>query len=151
MFCEIYCKNNLNAKKAAVKAGFSEKSYEKILAKPEIKNYINNFKVELEREKIFKTAILNLNKIIETKVNDVIVLAANFETITKKEIEKLNLFQLAEIKKLKDGSFEFKLIDKIKAIETLTALLEKLNVKENKTQINEFLDALTTKVDCEKT
>ena len=151
MFCEIYCKNNLNAKKAAVKAGFSEKSYEKILAKPEIKNYINNFKVELEREKIFKTAIFNLNKIIETKVNDVIVLAANFETITKKEIEKLNLFQLAEIKKLKDGSFEFKLIDKIKAIETLTALLEKLNVKENKTQINEFLDALTTKVDCEKT
>ena len=151
MFCEIYCKNNLNAKKAAVKAGFSEKSYEKILAKPEIKNYINNFKVELEREKIFKTAISNLNKIIETKVNDVIVLAANFETITKKEIEKLNLFQLAEIKKLKDGSFEFKLIDKIKAIETLTALLEKLNVKENKTQINEFLDALTTKVDCEKT
>ena len=113
--------------------------------------YINNFKVELEREKIFKTAISNLNKIIETKVNDVIVLAANFETITKKEIEKLNLFQLAEIKKLKDGSFEFKLIDKIKAIETLTALLEKLNVKENKTQINEFLDALTTKVDCEKT
>lgn len=151
MFCEIYCKNNSNAKKAAVKAGFSEKSYEKILAKPEIKNYINNFKVELEREKIFKTVILNLNKIIETKVNDVIVLAANFETITKKEIEKLNLFQLAEIKKLKDGSFEFKLIDKIKAIETLTALLEKLNVKENKTQINEFLDALTTKVDCEKT
>ncbi len=151
MFCEIYCKNNLNAKKAAVKAGFSEKSYEKILAKPEIKNYINNSKVELEREKIFKTAISNLNKIIETKVNDVIVLAANFETITKKEIEKLNLFQLAEIKKLKDGSFEFKLIDKIKAIETLTALLEKLNVKENKTQINEFLDALTTKVDCEKT
>lgn len=151
MFCEIYCKNNLNAKKAAVKAGFSEKSYEKILAKPEIKNYINNFKVELEREKIFKTAISNLNKIIETKVNDVIVLAANFETITKKEIEKLNLFQLAEIKKLKDGSFEFKLTDKIKAIETLTALLEKLNVKENKTQINEFLDALTTKVDCEKT
>ena len=151
MFCEIYCKNNLNAKKAAVKAGFSEKSYEKILAKPEIKNYINNFKVELEREKIFKTAISNLNKIIETKVNDVIVLAANFETITKKEIEKLNLFQLAEIKKLKDGSFEFKLIDKIKAIATITALLEKLNVKENKTQINEFLDALTTKVDCEKT
>ena len=151
MFCEIYCKNNLNAKKAAVKAGFSEKSYEKILAKPEIKNYINNFKVELEREKIFKTAISNLNKIIETKVNDVIVLAANFETITKKEIEKLNLFQLAESKKLKDGSFEFKLIDKIKAIATITALLEKLNVKENKTQINEFLDALTTKVDCEKT
>lgn len=151
MFCECYCKNNLNAKKAAIKASFPEKDYEKILAKPEVKNHINNLKTELEREKIFKTAISNLNKVITTKVNDVIVLAANFETITNKEISKLNLFQLAEIKKLKDGAFEFKLIDKIKAIETLISLLEKLNTPENKTQINEFLDALTTKADCEKT
>ena len=89
-------------------------------------------------------AFSTLKKIICSKTNDAIILAANFEKITIKDIEKLNLFQITQIKKTKDGGFEFYFIDKIKAIETLLLFLEKLDKKNNSTNITSFLNALTT-------
>ena len=144
LFCRHYC-NCLNAKESAIKAGFppfkAEKLAEKLLAKKEISSFLKKIEKQIEKEKIFKLTITALKRMILYRPNDTFKILEKQENISDEEIEKLDLFHISEIKKLKDGGFEFKFIDRIKAIETLLSILDK--TKSN-TQISSFLKALTT-------
>lgn len=150
MFCRYY-NNCLNGKEAAIKAGYknsiAEKIAEKLLEKKEICCFLEELKNNLKKEKILKLIVIALKRIILYRPNDTIKLLKNIETIGEEEIEKLDLFQISELKKLRDGSFEFKFIDRIKAIETLLPILEKM---ENNLQINSFLKALSAKPACDE-
>lgn len=147
MFCRIFCKQNKNPKKAAIKAGYpstnAEKIANKLLANEEILQLIKSIKMEIKKEKIFQVAYSALKKIISSNTNDAVVLAAKFEDFDYEQIKKLNLFQITQIKKLKDCSFEFNFIDKLKAVETLLLLLEKLEKKDSGAKLTSFLNALT--------
>lgn len=145
LFCRHY-HNCLNPKESAIKAGYpaekAEKIAEKLLYKKEISSFLNKIESQIEKDRISKLAIVALKRMILYRPNDTIKLLHQFENISKEEIEKLDLFHISELKKLKDGSFEFKFIDRIKAIETLTQILEKT---ENNMQTSNFLKALSTK------
>lgn len=147
MFCKHFLKFKSCPEKAAIKAGYSAKTAKKtamaLLEKEEIKLYLKNLKIKNQKNSIFKDIVLALKKLIKYKSNDAVILATHFEKMSKEEIKLLDLFQICEIKKLKDGGFEFKFIDKIKAIETLIFLLEKLEKTENSSEINNFLKALS--------
>ena len=115
------------------------------MSNEEVLQYIENLKTENVREKILKIAYCALKKIISSNTTDAVVLATKFEEFNHEKIKKLNLFQITQIKKLKDNCFEFNFIDKLKAIETLLLLLEKLENKNNSNKINSFLNALTNR------
>lgn len=145
MFCRHYC-NYLNPKESAIKAGYpahkAEKIAEKLLSKKEISSFIKNFENKIQKDKIFNIFIIALKRMILYRSNDIIKLLIKSENMSKEEIENLDLFNICEIKKLKDGGFEFKFIDRIKAIETLLTILDKT---QNNLQINDFFKALTAK------
>ena len=145
MFCRHY-NNCLNPKESAIKAGYpaekAEKIAEKLLLKIDVSCFIEKIKSQTKKDEFFKLIITALKRMILYRPNDTIKLLHKFENTSKEEIEKLDLFHISELKKLKDGSFEFKFIDRIKAIETLLNILEKT---ENKTQAANFLKALSTK------
>lgn len=147
MFCKHFLKFKSCPEKAAIKAGYSAKTAKEkassLLEKEEIKLCLKNLKTKNLKDTIFKDIVLTLKKLINYKSNDAAILATHFEKMSKEEIKMLNLFQICEIKKLKDGGFEFKFVDKIKAIETLIILLEKLEKTQNSSEINNFLKALT--------
>ena len=147
MFCKAICNKNVSPKKAAIKAGFSPDKAQKIckslMSNEEVLQYIENFKIENKKEKILKIAYKALKKIISSNTTDAVVLATKFEEFDYEKIKKLNLFQISQIKKLKDNCFEFNFIDKLKAIETLLLLLEKLENKNSANNIQNFLNALT--------
>lgn len=145
LFCRHYC-NCLNPKESAIKAGYpaqkAEKIAEKLLSKKEISSLIKSLENKNQQDKIYNLFIIALKRMILYRSNDTIKLLTKATEISKEEIENLDLFNICEIKKLKDGSFEFKFIDRIKAIETLLAILDKT---QNNLQINDFFKALTAK------
>ena len=130
LFCKHFFKFKSCPEKAAIKAGYPTKTAKKtaiaLLNKDEIRIYLKNLETKTQKDSIFKDIVLALKKLIRYKSNDAVILATHFEQMSKKEIKMLDLFQIFKIKKLKDGGFEFEFVDKIKAIETLIVLLEKL-------------------------
>ena len=145
LFCVNY-HNCQNAKEAAIKTGYpaekAEKIAQKLLSKKTIIKLIDEYKANFEKEKMLNLALTALKRMIFYRVNDAVELAICHDNFSKQEIAKLDLFQICELKKQKDGGFEFKFVDRLKAIETLLVVLEKT---QNKTQINDFLKALTAK------
>ena len=85
-------------------------------------------------------AIIALKRLIFCRPNDVLILALKSQELNENQIEKLDLFQISEIKKLKDGGFEFKFTDRIKAIDCLMSLIDKMS---DKSGVDDFLKALS--------
>ena len=145
IFCRYYC-SSFNAKEAAIKAGYPIKKAEKIaiklLNKKEAKNFIKKTKTKIKKDKILNLAVLALKKIIFYRPNDIVNLLNKFKDMPEKEIATLDLFSISEIKKLKDGNFEFKFIDRLKAIDILLNIANKMDTS---CQANNFLKALTAK------
>lgn len=75
--------------------------------------------------------------------NDAVVLAFAEELPPKSVIEKLDLFNVSEIKRVKGGGVEIKLFDRLKALEKL---YEIENSSENHDKAAEIINALALSV-----
>ena len=150
LFCRYYA-NSYNSKESAIKAGFNikkaEKTAQKLLSKKQIICCLKRMEKKFQKDKIINIAITALQKIIFYRPNDAVAVIKNINNLSEYDIENLDLFQLSEVKKLKDGSFEFKFIDKIKAIEILIALSEKVEEKQKTTSLLKALTAKPTAYD----
>lgn len=122
LFCYYYA-NLHNPKEAAIHAGFPSSTAEKSSAKLLLKK---NIQEDIERNEQKLTQILYKQKLLAGvlrlafgRCNDAVKLAISHESLTDEEIDKLDLFLVSEFKKQKDGAFEVKLFDRLKALDKL--------------------------------
>jgi hypothetical protein len=66
-------------------------------------------------------ALAGLRRLALEPVNDAVRLMARMETMTDREIMKLNLSAVSELRRLKDGALEIKFFDRLKAFELLAS------------------------------
>jgi hypothetical protein len=78
----------------------------------------------MSKEDIGELVKQNLVKLATGEINDVIRLAFFDELPTLRELKKLNLFNVSEIKRTKGGAVEIKIFDRQKALEKLYELYE---------------------------
>lgn len=121
-FCEYFFLTG-NVKLSAIKAGLG------IL--PEIKGLrlLRESRITDELERLRKADTFSLSakegfeRLAFGGITDAVRLVMGGE-FTEDEIESLNLFNVSEIKKPKDGCLEIKFFDRIKALENLAELEE---------------------------
>ena len=63
-----------------------------------------------------------LEKLCFGKPNDIVKLVLYNDSLTQRQLSRLDLTAVSEIKKGKDGAFEIKLLDRIKALEYFASL-----------------------------
>ena len=120
-FCELFCLT-ANPREAAFRAGyklFPEKKALQLLRSSAVRKRIEELKAEQTGAKEdFKTG---LRRIAFGSVADAVKLMLA-ENVTEQEIEGLDLFNVAEIKRPKGGGMEIKFFDRFKALERLSQL-----------------------------
>lgn len=118
LFCRLYvsCRN---AREAAFKAGYKvcpEITSRKLLAKSYVRETIDRMKKEI----VFTSEEVKagLHRIAFASSADAVklLLCEGYENL---DIEELDLFNVAEIKRPKGGGLEIKFFDRIKALEKL--------------------------------
>ncbi len=137
LFCAYYADGG-DARGCAARAGYSvmpQRSAAKLLAREDIRAEI----AKNEKEK--RTALSverGLMRLAFGSVADALKLMLCEESIAAEEIEKLDLFNVSDIKRPKGGGLEIKFFDRIKALERL----EKLGTSEENGQ-SSFIKALS--------
>lgn len=136
MFCIFYVYNG-NLKEAAVNAGYSqpEKDGSMLLFRDDINNEIErlfNYKIKNLKRK----ACAGYERLAFGSIADAVKLMFSDEPLNEK-LKTYDLYNISEIKRLKEGAMEIKFFDRIKA-------LEKLEMAENNEQKtgSDFYNAL---------
>lgn len=144
LFCKQFTKLQ-NPKEAAIKAGYSyhlaEKTASKLLLRKDIKDQIKDFKNDFQKNQLINMAIEGLKRLAFSRNNDSIWLAMNNEKLDEKSIQEFDLFSVSEFKRVKDGGFEFKFTDRIKALQALIEITQRIN---DDNQVDNFLKALAS-------
>jgi len=121
LFCRLYvsCRNS---REAAFRAGYKvcpEITSRKLLAKPAVRETVE----KLKKETAFTSEEVRagLHRIAFASSSDAVklLLSKDYQNL---EIEELDLFNVAEIKRPKGGGLEIKFFDRIKALEKLGEL-----------------------------
>ena len=137
LFCAYYADGG-DARGCAARAGFPvmpQKSAARLLAREDIRAEISR----LEKEKRAVASVeKGLLRLAFGSVADAMKLMMSENCMTAEEIERLDLFNVSEIKRPKGGGLEIKFFDRIKALERL----EKLGGGEENTQ-SSFIKALS--------
>lgn len=135
MFC-TYFVSCRNVREAATLAGYLLPAFtgSRLLEKSNIKNEISKLNSSYPDEKEVRSG---LRRLAFGTVADCIKLIFK-DDITEDEIEKLDLFNISEIKKAKNGNVEIKFFDRLKAFEQLNCLQN----SENSDRANSFFDAI---------
>lgn len=118
-FCYYYV-NTGNLREAATLAGYSgepEKKGIKLFSKDSIKEEIERLYNEKRKNLVYK-AYIGYERLAFGNVADSIRLLY-LERPDKINPENMNLFNISEIKRPKDGSMEIKFFDRIRALEKL--------------------------------
>ena len=118
-FCNFYLKTG-NPKEAAVLAGYkscAERKAMQILSIPAVKKKIDELYKEKKKNFAYSAAI-GYERLAFGNISDAIKLVFA-ENINFEEIEKMNLFNICEIKKPRDGAMEIKFFDRLRALEKL--------------------------------
>lgn len=122
LFCEYFCETR-NARIAAAKAGYG------IMTGRSAVRLINRKDIKSEIERLDKSGLVNTQEIIAGyrqlafgSVADALKLLYCDENPTDLEKEKLELFNVSEIKRPKGGGIEIKFFDRMKALEHLEAM-----------------------------
>ena len=121
-FCYSYL-NNGDVKESALKAGYKinpELSGFKILNKDYINKNLDIIYKQKKKNLLYK-ALSGYERLAFGDISDAIKLIYSCD-LSFKEIEKMDLFNISEIKKPKDGSLEIKFFDRFKALEKLQQL-----------------------------
>lgn len=142
LFCRL-CAQLHNPKEAAIKAGYShiraDKTASKLLVRNDIAKQIDDFKTDFKQSQLINAAIEGLKRLAFSRNNDAVWLCLNREEFDEKNVQEFDLFSVAEFKKLKDGGFEFKFTDRIKALQALIETTSKIG---DDNQVENFLKAL---------
>lgn len=124
LFCYYYLKL-CNVREAAVKAGYFPLTAlvdgMKLLAQKRVQQYLSELAqtVGTTRAEIIKAG---LERIALGEVTDAVSLVCAEETPSQSEIAAMDLFSVAEIKRVKGGGVEIKFFDRQKALEKLWEL-----------------------------
>lgn len=125
LFCELYLKTG-NSREACARSGyiFAEKTASRLLKRKDILSYIS--KCEKAKGKISADVRQGYMRLAFGCISDAVsLLFLPEEEFTKESIERLDLFNVSEIKKPKGGGLEIKFFDRLKALERLSAISEK--------------------------
>ena len=138
LFCIYYAEDG-DARGCAARAGYivaPRRSAARLLAREEIRAEITR----IEKEKKATAALVEkgLRRLAFGSVTNALKLMLSEENLTAEEIEKLDLFNVSDIKRPKGGGLEIKFFDRLKALERL----EKLGSGEEDTQ-SSFVQALS--------
>ncbi len=121
LFCRMYASCR-NSREAAFKAGYTvcpEIASKKLLAKEYIRQAAEKI---AEENKLTENAVkAGLQRVAFASSADAVklVLAENYDNV---DVEALDLFNVAEIKRAKGGGIEIKFFDRIKALDKLSEL-----------------------------
>ena len=96
---------------------FPEKSAIKLLRRQDIAQEIA--RIDKQRESTQKDITIGYQRLAFGCISDAVKLLFNDE-ISPEEIEKMDLFNISEIKRKKGGDIEIKFFDRLKALEKLT-------------------------------
>lgn len=137
LFCSYYADGG-DARGCAARAGFSvmpQKAASRLLAREDIRAEISR----IEKEKRATGSVeRGLMRLAFGSVADALKLMLCEESMSAEEIEKLDLFNVSDIKRPKGGGLEIKFFDRLKALERL----EKLSGAEENVQ-SSFIKALS--------
>jgi len=129
-FCRYYLETG-NSKEAAILAGFlkhPENVGSELLSRPEICQKIDSLYNSKKKNFIYR-AVIGYERLAFGNISDAIKLLF-LEKFTIDDIEKMNLFNISEIKKPKDGAIEIKFFDRIRALEKLEQIDSENSDKE---------------------
>lgn len=138
LFCRIYS-NTRNAKESAARAGYSlflEKTGEKLLSKKEIKSEVK--RLDKGRFITKSEVCAGLKRIAFGSVNDALKLLDDDCKLDEEQLNSLDLFNVSDIKKPKNGGIEIKFFDRQKALEKLF----EISCEDKSDEIMPFYDAL---------
>lgn len=130
LFC-IYYIESRSGREAAARAGFSicpEKAAAKLLMRDDIKKEIT--KCSKGRAAGLDEVCQGYRRLAFGTVADALRLLFSEEALTDDKLEKMDLFNVAEIKRPKGGGLEIKFFDRLKPLERLQTLSEFENESE---------------------
>lgn len=119
-FCRRYICSG-NAKAAATEAGYSknpERKGEELLCREDVMEEITRL-CALKKQTCAELARTGYRRLAFGSIADAVSLLY-MDKPTAEELEKMDLFSVAEIKRPKDGSMEIKFFDRLKALEKLS-------------------------------
>ncbi len=121
LFCVFYSSTG-NAAEAAMLAGFEEpqKNGELLLVRQDITDYISSIR-QNKLNFLSQQAAFGYERLAFGSFNDAVSLLFS-DSPSKEDLSSMNLFNVAEIKRPKDGAMEIKFFDRIKALEKLETL-----------------------------
>lgn len=117
LFCTYYSLGRCG-REAAVKSGyiFPEKTAVKLLRRRDITEEI--MRLDKQREATQKDITIGYQRLAFGCISDAVCLLFSDE-VSREEIEKMDLFNVSEIKRKKGGDIEIKFFDRLKALEKL--------------------------------
>nr|DAM77050.1 MAG TPA: Terminase small subunit [Caudoviricetes sp.] len=130
MFCHYYI-NTGDSKEAAVRAGyktFPNKKGTELLLDKRISERIESMYREKRKNLVYR-ATSGYERLAFGSISDSIKLLFS-ENLRPEDLEKMDLFNISEIKKPKDGAMEIKFFDRLRALEKL----EQIDVSMNDTK-----------------
>ncbi len=136
-FCYYYI-NTGNVKEASMLSGLqsnSEQDSISLLSDEAIKEEIQNLYEDKKKNLLYK-ACIGYERLAFGNITDAVKLIYS-DKLDDKTLEEMDLFNISEIKKPKDGAMEIKFFDRIKALEKL----EQVDVGQ-RNDINPFYYAL---------
>lgn len=142
LFCQQYLKTG-NPKEAAILSGYTSSPETKamqLLAKPDICRQINEIYSEKKKNFIYR-ATIGYERLAFGNISDAIRLIFS-EKLNFDDIEKMNLFNISEIKKPRDGALEIKFFDRLRALEKL----EQIDSDSDNDQNHSFYSALENSI-----
>lgn len=127
LFCQYYIDTG-NSKEAAMLSGYKtypERKGAELLSDNRVKKKIEDLYLEKKKNLMYK-ATSGYERLAFGNISDSIKLLF-YENLNPKDLDKMDLFNIAEIKKPKDGAMEIKFFDRIRALEKL----EQINLTSN--------------------
>lgn len=118
-FCHHYIKTG-NAKEAAWLTGYKNNPEQKgteLMTKSKVSKKIEKIYLEKKKNLIYK-ATTGYERLAFGNISDSIKLLFP-ENLSHEDLEKMDLFNISEIKKSKEGAMEIKFFDRLRALEKL--------------------------------
>lgn len=119
LFCHYYI-NTGNVKEAAIRAGYKtapNKKGTELLLNKKITQKIESMYTE-KRKNLMYRATSGYERLAFGSISDSIKLLFS-ENLRPEDLDKMDLFNISEIKKPKEGAMEIKFFDRIRALEKL--------------------------------
>jgi len=119
MFCHYYILTG-DAKEAAIRSGYKTSPGKKgteLLLNKKVLEKIESMYIE-KRKNLMYRATSGYERLAFGSISDSIKLLFS-ENLRPEDLEKMDLFNISEIKKPKDGAMEIKFFDRLRALEKL--------------------------------